>query len=611
MSISATFSTPLYEGTASAPTIGSRYDVAIAGRGYILDRAFQNGALSTKTVPLLRAQTDQEKEVGEQSINPEDFWRRSVSTWNGGAGQTFLDRVGESSRTRFRTSTGINPWTEGQISLLPVTARKFSTASTNLFMAVAGTHLYYLDTNALKYTTNLTAATTVTGTGGDSSTAPTSIASDGYTVWFCDGTRVHYTTRGNSTFAKYHTSDHVATMIRVAKDRLFTAKDQTIYTHSGTAGSGVAASFFVHPNADWEWTDVAEGPNFVYFSGFSGDKSAIYQATIKDDGTGLNVPTVAAQLPDGEIARSIQGYLDFLVIGTDRGIRFAVMGSSGLTIGDLNPIGVAVGCFEPQDRFVWFGWTNYDSSNTGLGRLDLRTLNGTAPAYASDLMAAAQGTVLSVVTFLGLRVFSVSGNGIWAETADKVTSGTITSGWIGYDLPYEKTAYKFDVRHLSGAGSYSVALASDFGTSYGALGGTITTTSAAADGATLPAGSARAELFEIQLTLNRSGTDTTASPRVTRWTLRADPAADRRSQLSVPILLRCNQTLNNKSREVNNPSFEVEALEALARTRQAVVYQTQDETRVVVVDNVDWYPDNFDERYRRWNGTALLSLKTI
>ena len=68
-------------------------------------------------MPTLREQRDTSNEAGEQRLNTQ-FWARSQTDWARGAGQEYFDND-DSDRRRFNTSSGIDPWTKGQVSLLP------------------------------------------------------------------------------------------------------------------------------------------------------------------------------------------------------------------------------------------------------------------------------------------------------------------------------------------------------------------------------------------------------------------------------------------------------------------------------------------------------------
>ena len=72
------------------------------------------------TVPALREQRDTSKEPGENALDTSGAWTRSQTDWSYGAGQTHFD-LDDSDRRRFSTSSGIDPWTKGQIHTSPIT----------------------------------------------------------------------------------------------------------------------------------------------------------------------------------------------------------------------------------------------------------------------------------------------------------------------------------------------------------------------------------------------------------------------------------------------------------------------------------------------------------
>lgn len=613
-----TFTSPYFTGTAaSASTPPTKYDVTLNGIGYLLDLTGPAEPYTMATLPLLKAMFLQDRgttPIGEHSLNPEDYWRRSVDDWLGGSGQKYLD-LNDSVGNQFRLSKGIDCWTQGQITLLPDTSRKVTSANTNLVLAVAGAYLYMLDGNVWKYTLDVTGTpsfTAVTPAVGTLS-SPTGMTSDGYTLWACDGTRVYYTTKAAATYAKFHTADHIATLIKSAKGRLFTANANILYTHTLTAGTAVATAYFTHPNSDWTWTAIEGGPDAVYFAGFSGDQSAIYAATIKSDGTSLDAPVIVATLPTGELARSLKAYLSVMVIGSDKGFRAASINASQgtLILGALVTMASPPKCFESQDRFIWYGYTNYDSTSTGLGRIDLATFNGTTPAYASDLMATTQGTVLSVVTFQSLKVFCVSGSGMWVESTNKVSTGTLSNGWLNYALADAKIAIKLAIQHRAGAGTYSTQVAVDDGTAV-TVGTTVTTSSIAGNNETQAIPQIQGRAFEVTLTLNRSGSDSTAAPVLDRVTLMVEPQPERRAKFTVPFLLHGSMKDKNGAVLHYSASNERARFFSLLQSRQIVPFQDFENTYQVIVDDFHWVPyQEIGPSHRTWDGTLVAELKII
>lgn len=615
--ITRTFDEPFYSGVPAAVSASAvlKYDVVINGRGYLLDLNNPNAKpYSFSSVPMLSAMFLQDRStqpIGEHSLNSHDYWRRSTDDWSAGAGQKYLD-LADSVGNQFHASKGIDPWTQGQIGMLPDTAHKTTSVNTNLIVVVAGTYLYLLDGTAWKYTTDVTGTPSYTTITGTALSGALDMTSDGFTVWVADVNRVYYTTRGNATYAKYHTVDHVATLIKSTKGRLFTANGPTIYTHSGAPGSSVATAYFTHPNPDWTWTAIEGGFDSVYFTGFSGTKSMIYAATIKSDGTALDVPVVVASLPVGEIARSMKAYFSVLIVGTDTGWRAAQVGgqSGQLVLGALVHMDSAPRCFESQDRFVWFGWTDYDALSTGLGRIDLSVFNADVPAYASDLMATVQGVVSSVVTFQNLLVFTVQGSGVWAQITNKVATATVTSGWLNYALADSKIAIKLNIQHRAGAGSFTAAVAVDDNIPQ-TVGNAVPTNAVAGSNETLAVPQIRGRAFETTFTLSR-GTDTTQGPVLDRWTLMVEPAPERRAMFTVPLRLHSQDVDRLGANVFYSAALERKRFNDLLQSRNIVPFQDAEQSYNVIVDDFEWVPyELIGTSNPVWDGTLVAMLKVI
>jgi hypothetical protein len=366
---------------------------------------------------------------------------------------------------------------------------------------------------------------------------------------------------------------------------------------------------YTHPNPDFTWVGFAEGKGHIFSAGNSGDKSIIYKTAIKPDGTELEIPSSAGQLPDGEVVRSIYGYLGFIMIGTDNGVRFSIPDTNGnLEIGALIETSAPVLCFEGQEEFIWFGWTNYDSGHTGLGRCDLRTIvNNVAPAYATDLMAEDQGAVNSVVTFQGRRFFSVARSGVYLEASYKVAQGVIDSGLISYGIPEEKIAVFVDVRYLSLNGSDQIWLARSDGVF--TLLGTNTNLNQTKQFET---NGARSEFLEIRHVILRDVTDTTLAPILTRHTLKSQITAIMGEYIILPILLAVREKAGNGER-VRNIVEELTFLKSLRNDRTVVPYQEGITTYRVSAEDYEFRPSHLSTNtpYVGYQGTMIMKLKVV
>lgn len=604
------FNTPLYTGGAVAFDVPGKWPFSLAGRPYMIDTADQNW--KDTSIPMLKQLYDPNPTPSEASLNAEGLWRRAQDSWHEGAGQTYRDRDTTGSAYRFRSSKGLDVWTRFQMSLLPDTVQKKSAAGTNLALVSAGSRLYLVDGTALYYTTDMTSWTTVTGTPG---VTITGLASDGFNVWIaCGASGIYSTNTGTSAAASFVTGTTNG-VLGYTKGRLLCAVANVVY--NPTAAGTLPAATFTHPNTSFAWVGFTEGTSVIYGAGYAGDKSLIYRFQIKPDGSALDPPVVAGELPDGEIVRSIQGYLGKLLIGTDVGVRTADQAPNGdLIIGGLISLSASVRCFEPQDHFVWFGWTNYDTTSTGLGRLDAAVdgdpITG-ALAYSSDLMATTQGTVLSVVTFTSLRVFAVSGVGVYAQTTTKVASGTIDSGLVSYTLPDSKTLISLNLHTstLPSGATVGMSLSTNEG-SFGSLGSAASGT----DNDFNPSQIA-GEQFELRLTLNRA-TDTTVGPTVRRYTFKALAGAHDgpNEYLTVPVLLHNTvETLRGEPEHVDVPA-EISNIKGLRKSRQVVTAQYYTDSYSVIVEDYELVRLRAmtDGRSGAWatpQGTMSIKLKRV
>lgn len=589
-----------YAGGGLSALVPSLYPVAIDGHPYLID--LKSGAFKRQTIPLLRQQADNSNLPGESSINPEDLWRRAQQTWHHGAGQKFLDRE-DADSSRFNVSKGVDVWEKWQLSLLNATERKVpATTNVNQNVLAVGNRLYWADGATLRFTTDPTASSpSWTAVTGLNTNPIDGMTTDGYNVYVSQGSQgVYLTNRTISTATSWATG--TSGPIGYVRGRLMVGLANAL---ANPVVTGALTAFYTQPNTDFRWVGFAEGQGQIYAAGFSGDKSLIYRTAVRQDGTALDVPVVAAELPDGEIVRSIQGYLGFVVVGTDKGVRFATAdGQGNLTLGSLIRTNVPVYAFEPQDRFVWFGWTNYDSQSTGLGRLDLSSFVAPlTPAYASDLMVTAQGTVTSVVTFGDRRYFTVAGYGLVGELTTKVASGTVDSGKMTFGIPDPKVGMFLQVRHQALQGQLTLSVSVDGGPfedlGLNAMQGTTVTS--------LPLGERAGETFETRLKLTASGA---VSPVITRQTLRAYPGPARGEIFIVPLLFHEIIEVDGQERFLD-PEEELNRIRSMVTDHRLVIYQESNTERAVFVEDYEWSPTSETMDGHFWNGTCVVKLKAV
>ena len=600
-----------YSGTGSTQLVPYVFPVALNGRPYQLD--IKSNAFSRQFDDRVRSSVDQSTEPGEAAINTQGLWRRSQSSWHFGAGQEYSDTA-DSELFRFKNSKGVYVWDRGQCSLLPDTTLASASANSNLYMATASDRLYSADDQALKFTTDFVAFTTVTSTAAS---AIYSLASDGFNVFYSYANGdIDQTNAGISTSSAYITGieagylAYVRGRFMVAGQGADKRKIWNITTTPGSSANNPTA-LFTHPNSDFNWVGFAGGQNNIYCAGYAGNKSLIYKTTIKPDGTALDIPTVAGELPLGEVIQAIDAYLGFIVIGLQNGLRFCSSDSDGnLVIGPLIETGSAVTAFSAIGKFIYFAYTNFDTVSTGIGRLDVSTqITTNQPVYASDLMATGQGAIVDIHEFDGKPVFTVAGLGAYRQHAtDLVASGFLDSGIYRWGVPDSKFIPKWDLRTKPLKGSISVSVTADGGSvrdvgTQSLLGSLESTFNGYED---------RVFEAEARIVFTRSATNPAEGPTLTRWLGRAYAAPLRSQLFSVPLLLHHRMNLRGKE-YFFDVDDELTRLRDLVENPRVVSYQENVESFSVVVEDVRWQPVDARNAHNEWDweGTCTVIMRSV
>jgi hypothetical protein len=598
-----------YSGTGSTQLVPDIFPVAINGRAYMIDTAAN--AFTRQFDARVRDSVDQSAEPGESAINPQGLWRRSQSSWHYGAGQKYSD-TSDAEPFRFNESKGVNVWDKGRLSLLSDTDKVYSTSGTNLYATTAANLMYGTDGQSVKYTTDFVSISTVTGTAASNIF---SIASDGYNVFYSYANGdIDQTDAGIGSSSAFITGIEAGKLAYV-KGRLMVAgqaadkhKIWNITTAPGSSANN-PSPLMTHRNTEFTWVGFAAGQTHIYAAGHAGNISLVYKIEIEADASSLTAPVVAAELPQGEIIQEIYGYLGYIVIGTNTGFRFCSADSAGnLIVGPRIDIGSAVKAFAGIGQYIYFSWTNYDSTSTGIGRMDISVFISTnQPAYASDLMATAQGEVQAIHEFNDKPLFTVSGEGVFVPDAtDLVTSGYLTSGVYRWGVPDAKFIPKLDLRCLPLAGSITMSIAEDNGTYFDLPA---FSTSGAKD-KTFDGRENKVFEAEIKVTLARGST--TTGPTVTRWMARAYAAPLRSQIFSVPIIM--HHKLSIGGREYwQDVDFEMRQLRDLVDNPRVVSYQENEETFAVVIENVQWQALRDSTTHNRWDweGTAIVVMRSV
>ncbi len=461
---------------------GEEYDVAIGGYPFLIAPT-DNNPYQRETAPYRKDQLDTSKDVGEQSLT--GWWIRSQSSFHNGTGIKFFDPIaGESMLYRFADSQGVNVWTKGEVSLLKDTIEGHVTTGairTNKRPFQLMRSIQWGTTNGVlvhdEYDLDKIAAdgelTHFVNSIDGGSEPIHAVCDDGATAYFI-GNAVNGGVSQLHFFKKPLTGDHLTgtagatptgdvikmfntngivitnAVMDYVKDRIVACINNAVYEIAPNAAS-LPTPVYTNLNTNYIYTSIAASGSAIYTSGYSGMYSTIQKYTLDATGTNaggmskLNQPAVAAEFPPGEIVFEIYYYLGYMMIGTNKGVRVAIVSDQDGSV-TYGPLIVEttqpVYDFAARDRFVWA--TTGVGEDAGLIRIDLSTtLEGEALRfpYANDLQATDDGAHhTTAVAFLGetnqlaFCTAKNSTNGyIYNESATELReSGYLTTGAIRY-----------------------------------------------------------------------------------------------------------------------------------------------------------------------------------
>lgn len=603
-----------FSGSSSTTLVPNVFPVGIDGRPYAIDQ--KSGRFTRGYEPRVRDSQDISTAPGEAAINPGGLWRRGQDSWHLGAGQKYADAAAAIDY-RFYKSKGVNPWTKGQLSLLNDVKVALSTSSNNLQVLEVGGYVYVADGQTLKYTQDPFASspswTSVTGNPSEPINAITTDGTQVYVAYEDEG--ILMTAVGGASMADHYATSggtYNYTALGFAKGFVVGTHaeggDESIHVHvipvdaDTSHGSAVAQI----RSDQITVTGIAGGQNAIYIATRGNDNGLVHRLGIKSDGT-VDVAVVALELPEGEYPTAIYGYLGFIVLGTNKGVRFCTPDNqSNLTAGALIATSSDVKCFTAEDRFVWFGYTNYDGSS-GLGRLDLSNFSGpNTPAYATDLMyGSSTNAVNGACTFGSKRVFSVSGVGVIVEDASNlVDSGTIEVGTYRWGIPDRKFVAKVDTRSQPLNGSITSYLALDNGV-YTSVG----TWNSSGDTENTFDGSSN-KTIQASYKFELKPSDTNVSPVLTRWMTRAYAAPFRSQVFTVPLILHRKIRVGNKDYYFDTKE-ERNLFDDLISNPRIVTLQIGPDTHTVIVEDVEELPLDSSGNIWDFEGTLVVTMRSV
>jgi hypothetical protein len=584
------------------------------------------------TAQYRKQQIDQTREPGEQTLT--GWWLRSQSSFHLGAGIKYFEPLqDESLRFQFTESKGVDIWTKGQASLLNTTVRVLATANPSIIIgANDGTNdcLVVTDGTALKkITMSNDTATASTYTQAGTPSTIFDLTTDGIRYWFINTTHVHRGNIGGTTsdVETYNASSTTSARIKYIKQRLIATINNKLYelnaTHTG--GGALPSDHYTHPQSDWTWTTISEGPQAIYVGGYSRKNSSIYKITLdlaNANALGfpeLSVPSVVVDLPEGEIINTFDTYLGiYAVLCTNKGVRVGVLGNEGDV--SYGPLLFEAECTDVvfRDKFAYV--STKQNTESGLVRIDLSqpvVPNSLVFAYAWDVCATGETVTAGTTAFLGGtdRVgFTVPGDGVWLESYGvKVASGYLQTGYIRYNTLEPKIYKLLFPRFISTNGGLSLQSIDSAGTSYNI--GTYSQGETVTEGG-IPYPASAQEYLGFKFTFTRSTADTTLGPIFNGYQIKSLPAIPRQRLIQYPVFCYDHET-DKFGVEVGYEGSawdrmqQLEAVENLGDTLVVQDFRTG-ESFIGLIEEMDFINRTpTDKRFSGFGGTLLVTIRSV
>ena len=585
-----------------------------------LSAANDNNRISRITTTYQKERIDQGALTGEQSLT--NWWLRSATSWHHGAGEEYYD-ADSSDLYRYYESNNINPWTLGQLTLLPATTNLSTSAASSPATVSGGT--FYISGGSVKFYNGSTTTTTSLGT---SSTAQT-LTTDGTYAIVGSNDGIYQVSTALAVTKLYNKAAGVTSQtvqsIAYVKDRIVAGvmHDSTnmhLYelTRTPTSPPNTMANGdvrFTISNTSIVFNSISELPGSIVVGYTQGAVSRVQMYTINPASPTANIvgPTIIAELPRGETLNQIRSYLnEYVILATTKGLRVGTIGTDGqsFTYGPLSIEG-NVHDIALDETYVYCTRSNLVSGSAGLWRLNLGQVIDNGYAYAADLVT--DSNVPNGVAFVGTSglKFMTSASGVWVEHATNLaSSGYLKSGLIRWGTGEKKQPVSLSIKsNTDSSGTLGFNLDDD--------NDQLITTGTIPFGpnieSTLASYVYPADVFQVTFNFTRNTSDTTKGPILHEWQIRALPAPLRSRTITVPLLCYEEERDPNGNTRISNPWERIQYLESIEQNGGAVLYQdfTSGEERICVIRAIQFEqaaPPTFASGF---GGIATVQLQTI
>lgn len=544
------------------------YDCAIGGMPFVY--AISDARPYTRqTAPFRKDQFDNGAEPGEQSLT--GWWLRSQQSFHSGAGIKFFDpaTTDENGHYRFSESKGVDVWTKAEVTLLRNATEGHITTGAIRSDGRVQQHVRSIKWGSTEgvllhdeYDVDKIPADDPTNPvhfidyNSGSASPVYAICDDGtYAYWITNTAtkktvyKKPLTGDANNTADIVKMFDEIGTVsnatMEYVKDRIVLCADNKVYEVSPSAVA-MPTPIYTHPVTSHLYTSITASGPAIYISGYNGIQSTIHMFTLSTS-TGsmptLTSAVVAAELPVGEMIHRVYYYLGFLMIGTSKGVRAAVVKDDGsITYGPLI-VETSQPCYDfaARDHYVWAA--TGVAGEPGVIRFDIGNEVETLKfAWANDVYYdGVSGHVTTGCAFMDgtdriafSTAYASSDNGhIYVEDASTLrTSGYLKTGNIRFGTLEPKNFKRLLGRGDFTYGSMTLETVDADGTEYDHI--SYDATIAPIEVTTSQPSVAR-EYVAYKFILYRDGTTSSLGPVFKGYQIKATIATPRQRLIQFPV----------------------------------------------------------------------------
>lgn len=580
------------------------------------------------TAPFRKEQLDTSANVGDQSLT--GWWTRGQLSFHMGAGLNYYEVLeGEEVLNRYADSQNVEVFEPGEVTLAGALTQ-VSTSSPKNITAVGIQSLAWVNNlNQLKFLSQPTAS--VSSIAPNDATTPLRVAGrDGLFYVATNGNKIEEWNTTPAYVRTLYSHTNAARGIWYGKDRIWML--DTLGDLYALAASPSGALPIVPSSPITRLNVTTTGSTHVSFTDSGGavflsvENPYIYSFTPSTDGSlaTLTAPIVAGILPPDENVKCIRAHMGLLCIVTSRGVRFAAISGSDLTIGPL-----VVDFYHPQtisigvsgERVVATGY-EVETGYTVAYEFDLaQSLPGNSLAfpYREVWRFNAMSDSLKCGAIEHRRSMAFMSNGILSEelttlannTGTLASSGYVTTAYHRFGTLDNKRFQKIVVR-AKGSGTIDVyqVTADETETLLGTLN------AADAVGTFAIVETDATERLAFKFVLNRDAADATAGPTLLGYQVKALPVPERHELLRVPLVIADFVSLKHGTRVGTQGKgySDLIALKALENSQAIVTYTDHrtGETGTAYIDSVE-FQDNQPATYNDngFGGYAYVTLRVL